>query len=281
MTEPFSSSGQGFVPLPDGGRIFYTIHGAKRSARPPLLLLRPLGGSIALWGAFRERLATEQPVVSFDPRGAGRSSPAPTLTTTRQMAADAVAVLDYLHIDAAHVFGLSLGGMAASFVAIDASRRVRRLVLGSTARRGLEISKSGMERALSMAQCMLRPTSADVEVCLLRRVLSAAFRREHPGEVRRLEAVVREEPASRAGILKLAAAAALHDARAGLRRVRLPTLILWGERDALLGRDSQAELRRSLPDAEFQVVPRAGHDLSLEQPAEAAERISAFLRRSY
>jgi 3-oxoadipate enol-lactonase len=273
----------GTLPLADGGVLAYEVVGPGpgpapgRGEAPPLLLLRPLGGSMALWGAFRARLAAGRRVVSFDPRGAGRSSAPPLGVTTRRMVRDAVALLDHLRVGAADVFGLSLGGMVASWLAIDEPRRVRRLVLASTVRRGLDISRRGMERALSLAGCALRPTASEMEVCMAHRVLSVAFRRERPDEVRRIEAIVRAGPASRLGLLQLAAAAALHDASSGLPGVTAPALLLWGERDALLRPDSQAELRAALPSAPFEAVRRAGHDLTLEQPEVTADLVDEFL----
>ena len=276
MTAPALQVEQGVVPLGEGAQLAYQVHRPAGAAgqETPLILLRPLGGSMVLWGAFRERLAAQRPVISFDPRGAGRSSPAPLISTTRRMAADVVAVLDHLHLAKAHVFGLSLGGMVASWVAISAPDRVLSLTLGSTVRRGLDISRHGLGRALGMAECMLQPTATAVEISLLHRVLSRVFRREHPDEVRRMEELLRGEPASRGGLLKLAAAAALHDASADLGRILVPTLLLWGERDSLLGRHSQDELHAAFISAEFTRIQRSGHDLSLEQPAATADRIN-------
>jgi pimeloyl-ACP methyl ester carboxylesterase len=234
---------------------------------------------MALWGEFRDRLAAERTVVSFDPRGAGRSSPAPLGVTTRGMANDALAVLDHLQLGTAHVFGLSLGGMVASWMASTAPERVTALVLGSTMRRGLDLSRHGLVRALGMAKCLLQPTAAQAEVCLLHRVLSSRFRREHPAEVERLGALLRAGPASRLGLLGLAAAAARHDARVGLGGIRAPTLLLWGGLDSLLGPDAERELRQALPTAQWALLPDCGHDLSIERPLATAEYLNDFLRR--
>lgn len=282
-TVEVTDGGQRFVRLPDGGRIAFAVHGSadpQSDHTPPLLLLRPLGGSMALWGELRERLALTRPVLSFDPRGAGRSDPAPVICTTRRMAKDAVAVLDALGIGRAHVFGLSLGGMVASWLAIGAPDRVLGLVLGSTVAHGLDVSAHGARRALSMARCVLRPSAVASELCLLRRILSPAFLVEHPDRVRLFEERLRSEPASRLGLLQLSAAASLHDARAGLDRIRGPVLLLYGQRDALLSRASQETLARALPHAELETLADCGHDLSLEEPATTAERIKTFLARA-
>lgn len=274
---------QGEVELPDGGRIAYAVHG--RGDATPLLLLRPLGGSSVLWGDFRARLAQRGPVISLDPRGAGRSSPPPLPVTTRAMAADARAVLAHLGITTADVFGLSLGGMVASWLAADAPLpapvplHLRRLVLAGSVRRGLDVSIHSVRRALSMARCLLRPSAVEMEVGLVHRVLSRLFHRRHAAEVRRIDALIRAEPASRRGLAQLAAAAALHDAGGVLGGLRMPVLLLWGDRDALVSPRAQAELCAALPHAAHARIPDAGHDVSLEQPARTAAHVAAFLVR--
>ncbi|HEX6244901.1 MAG TPA: alpha/beta fold hydrolase, partial [Polyangiales bacterium] len=94
--------------LEDGGHLAYREHGDG----PPILLLRPLGGSTQSWGRFADRLARRLRVISFDPRGAaGGSSRAPLRASTRDMARDARALLDHLGLARVHVYGISLGGM--------------------------------------------------------------------------------------------------------------------------------------------------------------------------
>lgn len=57
------------------------------------------------------------------------------------------------------------------------------------------------------------------------------------------------------------------------------SLLLWGQDNGLLGPDAQAALRAALSGARasFVVLPQAGHDLSLEQPAAAAAEVLRFL----
>lgn len=263
----------GQVRLPAGGHLYYEISGAG----PPLLLLRPLGGSLVLWDRLRARLAQEVRVVAFDPRGCGRSSEPALLTTTRGMARDAVALLDALALPLVHVFGLSLGGMVAQWLALDAPGRVGGLVLASTAARGLDLSRHGVVRGLRLARCLLR-SPRQAEACLVRRVLSHTFRREHPAEVARLAALAQAQPASRLGILAQAGAAASHDTHARLGALRARTLVLLGARDGLLRHESIAALAAAVPGARLETLD-GGHDLSLEAPEATAASILAFLRR--
>ena len=80
------------------------------------------------------QLAAAHRVVVMDHRGIGESTLGRDPEVgTRGFAADAVAVLDAAGVDAAHVYGHSMGGRVAQWMALDAPERVASLVLvGST-----------------------------------------------------------------------------------------------------------------------------------------------------
>jgi len=262
------------IRLADGGHLSVAVQGEGM----PLLLIRPLGGSLVSWGSFAETLASGARVVAFDARGSGCSSAAPLATTTRSMAADAVAVLDAFAIACADVFGSSLGGMVASWLAIDAPERVGRLILASTPVRGLDVHPGGWRRGLALARCLMQLPRA-AEACLATQVLSSEFRARHPDEVERIRARAAARPASHRGLVVHLAAAALHDVGPRLRDLGAATLVVAGDRDALLPAREQERLAASLPRARFAVVPDAGHDVTAEAPAAVADLVRAHLAR--
>ncbi|MDX2156621.1 MAG: alpha/beta hydrolase [Hyphomicrobiaceae bacterium] len=61
-----------------------------------------------------------------------------------------------------------------------------------------------------------------------------------------------------------------------LHRVRMPTLMVWGEQDGIARVDYARALSRALPDARLEVVPNAGHYPQIEQAAKVAALIEAF-----
>jgi pimeloyl-ACP methyl ester carboxylesterase len=72
----------------------------------------------------------------------------------------------------------------------------------------------------------------------------------------------------------------MHDPglRQWLHRVRVPTLVLWGENDGIVGTDYGERLSRALPDARFATIRQAGHYPQIERPDEVADAIEGFAR---
>jgi pimeloyl-ACP methyl ester carboxylesterase len=262
------------VSLPDGGRLAVAIEGDG----PPLLLLRPLGGSLVSWGPFAAALAPHVRLIMFDPRGVGCSSAAPIPTTTRTMAADALVLLDALALERVHVYGISLGGMVACRLALAADHRVERLVLASTPVRGWSLRVgSGMRDVLALAGCLVGSAAA-AEACLAARVLSQRYRAMHPAEVERIQARARARPSSHRGFLTLLAAALTHDVSSEVGGIACETLLVRGEGDTLLAPAAHRELADGVPRARSVIVPGAGHDVSAEAPEAVAKLVLAHLQ---
>jgi pimeloyl-ACP methyl ester carboxylesterase len=117
-----------FAVAGDGTRIAYEVFG--RGA--PLLLISGQSLDRTMWDGVRPALAAEFRVIVFDARGTGASDKPHTPYSTRGFAADAAAVLDAAGIARAHIYGFSMGGRVAQWLAIDHPERVGALVLGAT-----------------------------------------------------------------------------------------------------------------------------------------------------
>ncbi len=282
MTRPSSNGGEresGFVDIAAGVWVHYDVRGPSHDGAPCLVLLPPLGGSGDLFAPFREDLARDHRVVTCEPPGSGDGSSPTGFPSTRALALDVIGLLDGLGIARAHLFGISLGGMVAQWVAIEAPARVDRLVLASTAARGLSPLESLTAETLGLARCLVM--AREPGVALVREIVSDDLLAA-PGEAARLDAAVRAHPHDRADLVWLTAAAAAHDARDRLPSVASPALVITGRDDALivdaLQRELASLLARDGVGAEHAYVEGAGHDVTLEKPAETAALVRAFLR---
>jgi non-heme chloroperoxidase len=71
-----------------------------------------------------------------------------------------------------------------------------------------------------------------------------------------------------------------HDYVLPLREIDVPTLILWGELDAIFSREEEVRLARTIPDATLKVYPDSGHAMHWERPEEVVRDLEAFMKET-
>jgi pimeloyl-ACP methyl ester carboxylesterase len=118
----------GFAPV-NGLQLYYEIHGPAGAL--PLVLLHGGGDTIETsFGQLLPALARDRQVIAFEQQGCGRTADIPDRPFSfGQSADDTVALLEYLHIDRADLFGFSNGGSIALHVAMRQPQVVARLVV--------------------------------------------------------------------------------------------------------------------------------------------------------
>lgn len=129
------------VRLDDGTVLWAEERGHPTS--PPLLLVMGANASGAAWpDALVERLAARYRVLRYDHRDTGRSSPAfhQRPYAIRDLAEDAVAVLDAVSADRAHVVGMSMGGVLVQLLLLDHPDRLLSATVFATAALGVGLA---------------------------------------------------------------------------------------------------------------------------------------------
>ena len=293
-TKPIEAALPSYAVADDGTRLYYELFVPagvpRRRRRPqlqearPVLMVMGLGANGRLWApAVRRTLAAGHPVITFDNRGCGRSTTPWRPWTTRTMASDAIAVLNALEVDQAHVGGASLGGMVAQELALAFPDRVSSLVLISTTggfRHLASASPKGLLRILEAASRSVRAgDDPDRRVSdFLCMVTSEDFAaRCQPGdEIWDTVAATLEDPASQRGIALQLLAGMRHSTWSRLPRLRMPVQVHHGTEDPLVPLAAGRELARRICGARLEIHPGAGHGL-FERTEEVGERIIAFL----
>jgi pimeloyl-ACP methyl ester carboxylesterase len=248
-----------FTVAQDGTRIAYDVAGRGEA----LLLISGQSLDRTMWDRLRPALEAEFQVVVYDQRGTGASDKPHTPYSSRGFAADAVAVLDAAGIARAHVYGFSMGGRVAQWVAIDQPDRVGALVLGATT--------AGGSRGL--------PKPADIDTALLhgpKSAIAAAFYSEsylaaHP------DAFAPPPIPPHARRLHFAASEG-HDSWADLPKITAPTLILHGTADRMSPPGNAAILASRIPGAQIALIDGARHGYLDEFRDEALHLVTGFLR---
>ena len=186
--------------------------------------------------------------------------------TLRDMAADAVGVLDALGIAQAHVVGASMGGMIAQHLAASHAARVRSLVLVMTSAGARELPQP----SLAVRQAMLgRPQAPgpDAVVAHLQRLWrvigSPAYAPDPQRLQQRLLATVQRSWHPEGTARQLLAVMADGDRTPLLARISAPTSVIHGESDPLIPVEAGHHLVRHIAGAQGDFIPGMGHDLPL------------------
>lgn len=242
----------------------------------PLLLLNGLGLDVAAWGPQLATLSRHYRVIALDWRGSGRSTPCPPPYRIAALATDALALLDSLGIERAHLLGLSMGGMVAQRLAVDHPSRVRGVILAASAARLPPRTRHVIDLWARMA------ASGTAPEVLLREQLAWVFADDFYADEGRMSQVLdmflaNPHPPSPQGIAGQAAACLDHDTRNELGRLRAPTLALVGQEDRLLPMSASEELVQAIAGARLAVVDRAGHAFATERAERFNELVLGFL----
>jgi len=252
------------------------IHYARAGTGPEVLLLLHGIGSQSL--SFRHQLdglSDAYAVIAWDAPGYGRSDDPVAPFSMADLADRAVELLDELEIDAAHVLGLSMGGVVAQLVYHRHPRRVRSLILADTnpgggaapepersarVRQRLEaLDRLGPRRmAEQRAPHLVRPGAPAGLIAELASIM---------GEVRP------------AGFRSAAIALGNTNLTARLSSIGVPTLVIHGELDAIVPLETGRMLASSIPGAQLVIIPEAGHVSNQEQPAAFNSAVRDFLNR--
>ncbi|WP_214403455.1 alpha/beta fold hydrolase [Pseudonocardia lacus] len=250
---------------PDGCRIAYQVGGAG----PALLLLAGQAGSHRWWTGVRADFEAYRTVVTLDWRGTGDSDKPDAPYSTTGFAEDAVAVLDALGIERADVYGTSMGGRVAQWVAARHPRRVRGLVLGCTTPGG----GHGVERSAEVRRSLATPDAEANRRALLELMYTPGWLAEHPGPYWTL-GDPGMPPHARRHHLR---ASAGHDAWDALVDITAPTLVLHGDRDVFNPVANAHLLVERIPDARLELLPGARHAYFEECRERAGRLVREFL----
>jgi 3-oxoadipate enol-lactonase len=249
-------------------------------AGEPLLLIQGMSGTHASWGRpFRSLLEEEFEVFAFDNRGIGFSPETEEPFTIAEMAADTVALLDRLELESAHVLGISMGGMIAQELALAHPARVRTLALGCTYCGGPGSQLMDPQDFQELAEAQASGNRDRVLEAMWKLNLSPGFR-ERVGEAGFAEftAMATSVPI-RSRTVQLQVQAILgHDTSARLPGLELPTLVVHGTADRVLGYANGPLIDSLLPDSHLQTFEDVGHLFWWEQPEDSAALVRAHTR---
>jgi len=222
----------------NGIRLYYELHGKGE----PLLLLHGGLGSAENFSSQITALENRFLLICPDSRGHGRTGDSDRPLSYRLMASDMVVLMDSLHVEQASLLGWSDGGIIGLYLAIDHPRRIKKL-----AAVGANFQTSGLRDIESVKR--LTPENAWASVRESYKRLSPVPG-HWPALIEKVKAMWLTQP---------------DISTEELGRIRCPTLIVAGDRDAIRI-DHTVQLFQSIPGAQLFIVPGASHFLLNEKP---------------
>jgi 3-oxoadipate enol-lactonase len=237
---------------------------------PALVLSNSLGATLAMWDPQADALAQRFRLIRYDTRGHGGSDAPPGPYSIDDVGNDVVALLDELEIERAHVAGLSLGGMTAMWLGINAPERVDRLVLLCTSPQ-LGPAKNWADRAALVRR---KGTGALVDATL-ERWLTEDYRSKH--DTTGLRAMF--ESIDDEGYANCCAVIERMDLTPNLDGITAPTLVIAGAQDPATPPEEAEGIVAGVPDARLEVLDPGAHLVNVEQPAAVTKLILDHLER--
>ncbi len=236
----------------------------------PVILLHGMGTSAKFWQLSIGTLSARFRVIAPDLAGFGGSAAPPRDGTWPSYPSWLLSFMDGLGIAKANLVGHSLGGAIALRFALDHPLRVSRLVLVDSIGLG-----SGPMAILSAILFTL--PSNPVSRAVLRRVLTFGSQKIPLPQASKKG---RQPTFNRGPILRLLAASGWRGLpripNEELRLIRQPTLLIWGERDAVLPVSIASRALSLIPGASLRTV-EAGHAPPIEHPEAFTSELLEFL----
>ena len=245
----------------------------------PVVFLHGYPDTLQLWSAVAPLIADSFDVIALDWPGMGRSAAWSGGATPLEMASRLIAVLDHWKIDRTAIVGADMGGQPALVAAARHPQRISHVVVSGSllqfdARTSWEI---GLLRRFRFNQFFLSRTPRLV----FHRALATFLPRAQPMD----EAVLADfwecfrRDDVRRFIIRMCAGyqGVLPLLPEEYRRIEVPTLALWGERDAHFPPLHAVRLGEQVRGSKVTIINGGWHWLPLQRPVEFAEAVRGFI----
>lgn len=243
---------------------------------PVVVLLHGFPFDRTMWSGQLADVGSIYRLITPDLRGHGESAAPEGIYTMEEMADDVAETLDALGLRVPVVLGgLSMGGYVALALMKRSPERFRALILMDTRATADTPEAAGNREGL--AARVLTDGNADAVVAAqLPKLFSAYTRQNRAPLIEPIRAVMeRTTPRALAGSLRGMAKRA--DQSGLLGQIKVPTLVLVGEEDAITPPAEAKKMAEAIPNAQLAIIPDGGHLAPLENAAAANRAILTFL----
>jgi pimeloyl-ACP methyl ester carboxylesterase len=274
LSDKYAQSPSAFIKIA-GTNVHYRDSGSKTA--PALIFLHGFGSSLHTWDEWSKTLEHNYRVIRLDLPGFGLSGENDDNDfSDMHDIAVIMGLLDELGINKASFIGNSLGGKLAWRIASTYPERVEKLILISPdgfASEGFDYDKQPEPSFMLSAMTLALPKP------LLKMSLAPAYADPHsltPAMVDRYHDLMCA-PGVRKSIVARFNQTLLKDPVPLLQKIQADTLLMWGERDAMIPVANASDYIKAIPSSHLIVLPNVGHLPQEEQPLLGLVALQKFL----
>jgi len=262
----------------DGMAVHYRDEG-NPADKTPIVLLHGTAASLLTWNGWTSALKAEHRVIRLDLPGYGLTGPNPAQDYSMNFYCRFLHdFLEKLDVSQFYLAGNSLGGKIAWEYALTYPHNVKKLILIDAA--GYPLSR-GKLLAIRLASI---PVLKNILLYVTPKFLVEKSLKEVYADDRKVTDQLVEQyydMACRAGNREAFAARAGmadDDDYLKIHHIQTPTLVLWGEADALIPLENAHRFEKALPNNRMVIFRNLGHIPQEEDPAETVKEVLVFLR---
>jgi pimeloyl-ACP methyl ester carboxylesterase len=253
-------------------KIFYEIDGEGE----PLLLFHGVRGSHRNWDFLRPHLRKHFQVIMPDSRGHGKSTELTEPSTIELYTTDMLALLDHLKISKCIIAGHSMGGFIAQQMALDAPKRLTKLILICTAPK-VDVEGAMAQIEIGQLAFGLEPQEA------VMKLLEFEFHdpekiRNTPGMIDFLVFIAKEGQRLANSHGSAQGACAKFNIQDRVKEIQTPTLAICAKQDKTFPCRWNNFYKENLPNVITKAIDHSSHAIQLEQPEKLTQIIANFAK---
>lgn len=278
---PVAVSDELIAPVTPGVDVCYQTFGSPDD--DPLLLVMGLGGPMNWWDTdLCEQFARAGFfAIRYDNRDTGRSTHLKAKVTRSMLlrafagrrvrapysigdlASDAFGLLDHLGLDAAHVVGVSMGGMIAQTMAVEQPKRVLSLtsIMSTTGRRSVGWQSPKLLPALIAPRSPGRAAYVEASAAMWRMIGSPGYPADHEELATRAGETYDRGFDARGVLRHMMAVLTQPDRTQRLRSLRVPTTVIHGLSDRMVHVSGGRATSSAVVGSELLLIDGMGHDM--------------------
>jgi len=253
-------------------KIYYEVHGKGQ----PILMIAGMASDSKSWQFVLDKMTKHYRLIIFDNRGCGRTETKAETYDLKDMARDAIELLDFLAYEKVHLVGHSMGGMIAQELALMEPARIDKLVLASS-------SPKLPEKADGILQDLYKKWKDGFDMAEWFRIMFQwlftvkALENKKFMDAAIIFALAYPYPQTLEGFKGQVEAITSFDATDRIHRIKHDTLIMSGNKDILIPPEESRQLLDLGGKTTFRLINNAAHSIHAEHPGEFVDAVIDFL----